>query len=748
MSSPAFEKLAAPGESLRISFLANPDLHNLQFKVLEAIASGKSLAEVAHLLCREIEALAADVVCSVLLVDSLGRLRPLAAPRLPSEYTAAIDGLAIGPDVGSCGAAAFHGVAVETCDIDADPRWLRYKAIPLALGLRACWSSPIKTRDQLVAGTFAFYFPACRPPNLFERQVVASCVHLCALAIEHDAVQTRLELMNQRFDLALGNMSQGLCFFDGAKRLVVANRRFAEIYDLDPAVIRPGMALDEIVALRVSAGSGPAMAAEKCPNRNGTGRVEDEASNSVIELASGRVVAVCRQPMPDLGWVATHEDITERRQAEARIVHMARHDALTGLANRSLFHERLEQALLQSGRGQEHAVLCLDLDRFKQVNDSYGYPTGDKLLQAVAKRLQGCVREMDTVTRLGGDEFAILMVGLDRPESAGDLAKRVMRALGEPFELDGRTFGVGASVGVAFSPADGNTPEQLLKNADIALYRAKVDERGTFRFFEADMDARLQSRLTLERDLRAALVQQNFEVFYQPLIDVEANSVCAFEALLRWRHPTRGLVSPGEFIPVAEETGLIVPLGAWVLQQACSDAASWPASITVSVNLSPAQFKSKVLVETVRNALMASGLAATRLELEITESLLLVNSAATLATLGELGALGVRISMDDFGTGHSSLSYLRSFPFDKIKIDQSFIRDLSERKDSIAIVRAIVGLGKSLNMVTTAEGVETLEQLSRLRAEGCTEVQGFLFSQPRPASDVPLMLGAASVSAA
>jgi diguanylate cyclase (GGDEF)-like protein len=520
---------------------------------------------------------------------------------------------------------------------------------------------------------------------------------------------------------------------------VVANRRYAELFDLDPDDIRPGMPLDEIVAMRVRAGTGTRETKQQYIDWWQTIRSNKAPSNIVLELSNDRVLSVHQRPMPDGGWVSTFEDVTERRRAEAQIEHMARHDALTGLANRVLFKERVARALLASR--EQHAVLCLDLDKFKPVNDSFGHAVGDLLLLAVARRLQACVREGDTVARLGGDEFAVLMTGLERPEDAGSLAQRVIESIEAPFMLTDTLVSVGVSIGAAVSPADGVTPEDLLKHADIALYRAKADERGTFRYFEAEMDARQKSRLALERDLRQALIQHSFELYYQPLIDVESHSVCAFEALLRWNHPTRGVVSPGEFIPVAEETGLIVPLGAWVLQQACREAAGWPETVTVSVNLSPAQFGSKVLVETVRDALQASGLPATRLELEITESLLLVNNASTLGTLRELAGLGVRISMDDFGTGHSSLSYLRSFPFDKIKIDQSFIRDLSLRQDSMAIVRAIVGLGKSLNMVTTAEGVETLDQLTRLRAEGCTEVQGYLFSQPRPASEVPAMLG-------
>jgi diguanylate cyclase (GGDEF)-like protein len=707
----------------------------LQCDVLEAIASGQSLACVAALLCRRVEALAPTAVCSVLTVDDAGQLLSVASPSLPDAYSRALDGTPIGPDVGPCGTAAFLGHPVEIHDIDSDPRWALYKALPLAAGLRACWSSPVKSADGRVVGIFSIYSHHRRAPNSRERRVVETSLHLCSLAMERDITQQRLSQTNHRFDVALSNMSQGLCFFDGARNLIVANRRYAEIYDLPPEQITPGMSLEAIVALRVAAGSGPTMAADSYLDWRLELKASDSPTDTVSELANGRTIAIHRHPMPDSGSVATHEDITERTLAEAKIRQMAHHDELTGLPNRVVFQQHVKQALAISGRNTKCSVLYLDLDHFKTVNDTFGHSAGDALLRAVAGRLAACVRKGDIVTRLSGDEFAILLIGLDTPERAGELARRIGRVVSQPYTLDGLSIETSASIGISIAPRDGDTPDKLMKSADTALYRAKQDERGSQRYFEPDMDARLQARFALERDLRQAVANNEFELAYQPIYALATNTICAFEALLRWHHPTRGSVSPAEFIPVAEETGLIVPIGAWVLRHACKEAARWPASVKVAVNLSLAQFKNTGLVETLTQALSAAGLPASRLELEITESLLLKNTSDTLGALHKMRNMGASIAMDDFGTGYSSLSSLRSFPFDKIKIDQSFVRDISDKRDSIAIIRAIVGLAKNLGMVTTAEGVETPDQLSCVIAEGCTQVQGYVFSRPLSAKD-------------
>ena len=440
------------------------------------------------------------------------------------------------------------------------------------------------------------------------------------------------------------------------------------------------------------------------------------------------------------GYLVAVVDITERRKAEERIAHMAHHDGLTNLPNREYYRERLRQALERADGGKHVAVLCVDLDLFKNVNDSFGHPMGDRLLKQVAERLRSEARGDNLAARLGGDEFAIVLASGVSPKEASDFADRIIKVLSARYEIDGIEAVVGASIGIALSPGDGVTSEELMRNADMALYRAKSDGGGVHRFFEREMDRQAQKRRDMERDLRAAFANGEFELHYQPLVDIAANRISGFESLLRWRHPDKGMVSPAEFIPVAEDIGLIVAIGEWVLREACAEAAKWPSEIKVAVNLSPMQFRSRNLVQAVISALAHSGLSPKRLELEITETVFLAETEANLAILHQLRGLGVGISMDDFGTGYSSLSYLRSFPFDKIKIDRSFVKDLVKRSDCVAIVRAISGLGRSLNITTTAEGVETTDQLDWLRAEGCNEVQGFLFSAARPAGEIEALL--------
>lgn len=468
-----------------------------------------------------------------------------------------------------------------------------------------------------------------------------------------------------------------------------------------------------------------------------------------VAILRTKKIALCNADGQPEYLLGVSEDIAERKRAEAQIARLAHYDPLTDLPNRVLFQKHLSDALARRARkGDQLAVHFIDLDRFKTVNDTLGHPLGDALLREAAERLRSCVREGDTVARLGGDEFAVVQTGLSDMAGATRLAGRVVEAMAAPFDLQGHQVVIGASVGVAAAPSDGEDADELLKKADMALYRAKADGRGAFHFFERAMDEQLQARRALELDLRRALQAGEFELFYQPLYNLGDERVTGCEALLRWRHPDRGMVSPADFIPLAEEIGLIVPLGEWVLRAACAEAAKWPAHVRLAVNLSPAQFRDRGLVRTVVSALATSGLAAQRLELEITESVLLQDSVANMSMLHDLKALGVRISMDDFGTGYSSLSYLRSFPFDKIKIDQTFVRDILDDSDAMAIIKAVLDLGASMGIVTTAEGVETLEQLNALRGQGCAEIQGYFISRPAPASEIARLLGITETSAA
>ncbi len=447
-----------------------------------------------------------------------------------------------------------------------------------------------------------------------------------------------------------------------------------------------------------------------------------------------------------LNWDAFGEHIRHILELAYRAGHMALHDALTGLPNRVLLNERLEHALSLGKPDSIVATYILDLDQFKHVNDTLGHPTGDKLLKMVADRLQLIIRGMDTVARMGGDEFALVLANAARQSDIDAIARRIIDVVSEPYEINGRQIVIGTSVGIAIGRvSQGLLPDQLIRNADVALYRAKREGRGTFSQYRPEMDALLKARGVLEHDLRKALSAGEFELYYQPLIKLEDNSISGFEALIRWRHPDKGLLQPGAFVPLAEEIGLIVPIGEWVVREACAMAAQWPGTLKVAVNISPAHFCDTALVQTVVDALAASGLPPNRLELEITETNLLQNSAATLSALHQLRDIGVRIAMDDFGTGYSSLSYLQSFPFDKIKIDRSFVEKITEDRNSLNIVRAVAALANGLDMASTAEGVETVEQLARIKVEGYTEIQGYLISKPLPAHEVAKMLGSQRV---
>lgn len=549
-----------------------------------------------------------------------------------------------------------------------------------------------------------------------------------------------LEKSNATVDAALNNMSQGLMTFDAAGTMVICNRRYLEMYGLSADAVTPGRSLNEILADRVAAGNFRAEDIDQYAHEIISAAAAGERTSKTVELPDGRIICVVNEPTADGGWVATHEDITEQKKAEERITYTAHHDSLTGLANRKLFYEQLEQALKRARRGESLAVLYLDLDHLKKINDTLGHAVGDRMLKGVADRLRDCVRDVDLVARLSGDEFAIIQTSLADPADAAHLAQRVREAIHEPFLFDGLQVVVDVSVGISIAPNDASEVSELLKTADIALYEAKKTGRGTYCFFEKEMNERMQSRATLERELQCALTNNEFEVYYQPIVGLKKNRITSIEALLRWRHPTRGMVSPAEFIPVAEETGFIVPLGEWVLRQACAEAASWPDDISVAVNVSSVQLTSSNLVNTVIGAIASAGLRGDRLIIEVTESVFLENTSANLGSLKCLHELGVRFAMDDFGTGYSSLGYLLSFPFSKIKIDRSFIAGLADKPESRAVVRAVVDLARSLKMHVVAEGVETEAQLEQLRKLGCEEMQGYLFSRPRPAAEIEELL--------
>jgi diguanylate cyclase (GGDEF)-like protein/PAS domain S-box-containing protein len=685
--------------------------------------------------------------------------------------------------------------------------------------------------------------------------------------------QQRLALQKHQLDTALNNMTQGLVLYDASAHVILLNQRYIDMYGLSTDVAKPGCHFYDLVRHRKERGSFDGDIDRFC-----SAILHNVAQGKVthtVMVSNGRSALIVNQPLPQGGWVATIEDITERqnleqerdrnyaflrqiidhiptqitvkdardrryllanrvaeiqfglpqeailgktafdllperaaaavtadddrslqsadglfidehpwesrglgkrfntsrrigirdqngmaqylinvvedvterRRADEKIAHLAHYDALTDLPNRVLFREQIERELQRTDRDELFALLYIDVDEFKGINDSLGHHVGDELLKAVASRIRSCIRDSDLVARLGGDEFAVIRTGVASADDAVEFVTRIHAAIRQPYECLGHQLTTDASIGVALAPRDGTDLDQLIKNADLAMYAAKADGRRTYRFFEPSMDARAKARLTMERDLRQALVDGGFEIHYQPLVNLRTDEVSGCEALLRWRHPERGMVSPAEFVPVAEDTGLIVELGDWVLKTACAEAAHWPVHVRIAVNVSPVQLKCPTLALKIAGALAASGLPANRLELEITEAVLIRDDEAALAILHQLRAIGIRIALDDFGTGYSSLSYLKRFPFDKIKIDRAFISDVAEMDGSSAIVQAVVNIAASCNMTTTAEGVETLAQKGMLRALGCTEMQGYLFSAAKPGAEVRKLFGASAATA-
>jgi diguanylate cyclase (GGDEF)-like protein/PAS domain S-box-containing protein len=575
-------------------------------------------------------------------------------------------------------------------------------------------------------------------PEALALAVANAALLILGLSLASAFSDSRLRQKDRQFAAAVNNMSQGVVMFDAAERLVVCNRRYVEMYGLSADVVKPGCTLRDVIRNRQETGS-LARDPEQYRAELLSAMAQGKTISWIVETPDGRAISVINRPIPGGDWVGTHEDITERKRAEARIAHMAHHDALTGLPNRAAFTERLSSTLARAAvDGESFAILCVDLDRFKEVNDVFGHSVGDALLCEISRRLQAAA-EGTFLARLGGDEFTLISEG-PQPATAEALTERLFAALASDIDLGTQQVRAGLSIGVSIFPQDGEDAATLLVNGDAAMYRSKTEGRGAVRFFEPDMDKRLRDRRTLQHDLRSAIAHGELCVHYQPQA-VIGGAIAGFEALIRWHHPAHGMVPPATFIPIAEESGIIIPIGEWILREACREAASWPHPLQVAINLSPVQFRHGDLASLVHAVLLETGLAPHRLELEITEGVLIGDFDRALSILRRLKALGVRIAMDDFGTGYSSLSYLQSFPFDKIKIDRSFIAKLDANNHSAAIIRAVIGLGRGLNLPVVAEGVETEAQLAFLSRESCDEIQGFLIGRPLPIAAYAQIVG-------
>jgi diguanylate cyclase (GGDEF)-like protein len=564
---------------------------------------------------------------------------------------------------------------------------------------------------------------------------------------QHAAAHRKLSEKSQHLDTAISNMTQGLLLFDAKGRLVICNQQYLDMFGLSPDVVKPGLHLLDLMKHRKEVGSFAGDVDAYCARF--LDPTDDLVQDTVISTPDERTIRLVYKRSSDGGWATTLEDVTEVRRDQARIEHLAHYDALTNLPNRTLFQRHAEE-LFRDTEGRPFAILYIDIDEFKRINDTLGHQIGDEFLKGVAERLrQACGRD-DFIARLGGDEFAVLQHGITSTEDVQSLVAEIYRALRTPFDCRGHLLSSDASIGIAIGPRDGSDLFDLLKNADLAMYAAKAAGRRTYRFFDPAMGRQAVQRRELEADLRAALAHGAFELHYQPQVDLGSDRVIGCEALLRWRHPLRGMVSPADFVPVAEETGLIEEIGQWVLRTACAEAAGWPADIRIAVNVSPVQFRSETLPLKVAAILAETGLDPRRLELEITEAVLIADDDAALATLNQLRALGIHIALDDFGTGYSSLQYLQRFPFDKIKIDRAFVKEVTRNSSSASIIRAVVSIAADRTMITTAEGVETAQQRETVQSLGCTQMQGFLFSAARPAQEIRKLLasGKAGVEAA
>jgi diguanylate cyclase (GGDEF)-like protein len=608
------------------------------------------------------------------------------------------------------------------------------------LAREGAWVKLLLVAAMLLAAAIVADHAVWSPRESVLLGIVAALAVAVGLLVRRDRLtDQRLAAERRQLSIAVNNLPQGLVLYDASARIVICNEPYLDMFGLSPNVVKAGCTMQRLISHRQETGSFDGDVEEFCAAIIQKVKL-GKTTRQLTQAPGGRAIEIINRPVKGGGWVALIEDITERTRADEQIAHLAHFDGLTDLPNRILFRARLEQALEALRPDEQLAVLYIDIDEFKSVNDALGHPVGDELLKGVANRLRGCLKETDVAARFGGDEFAVIQMDVRNRAETTQLVDDIHAAIRQPFECVGHLITTDASIGIAMAPGDGVDLDQLLKNADLALYGAKGDGRRTYRFFETGMDQRAQARRSLELDLRQAISDNALETHYQPVLNLGEGSISSCEALLRWRHPERGMISPAEFIPIAEDSGLINQLGLWVLNAACAEAATWPDHVRVAVNVSPVQFRSQSLALNVAAALASSGLPASRLELEITEAVLIRDDEVALDTLHQLRELGVRIALDDFGTGYSSLSYLQRFPFDKIKIDRAFIRDITGPGASSSIVQAVVNIATASDMMTTAEGVETEQQKNLLHLLGCTEMQGFLFSPAVPAVEVRELL--------
>ena len=762
----AEEALRISGEGHRLLALeANRSRQTLQFEkyILEKVALDTPLEEVLREVCLVVERhIDHGATCSIVLLDA-DRLhvQVVAGPSLPAAYNACISGQPIGPAAGSCGTAIHFGQQVVAEDIETDPRWVLYRDVAREFGLRACWSNPIIDGSGTVLGAFGVYHPEPRSPLAEDLAFVDDITHLVGIALQKERIELSLQESEDRYRSVVNCLNEGI-ILQSREGIVLACNPSAERILRAPPGDLVGTRRGSYFR-RVTSEDGTLLSGTDLPSQRVFASGEPMIGLVLaIESMDGETVWISENVLPiwktgeaePSSILISFSDISAVKDAQQRLQYMATHDSLTGLPNRALLTERLGKALVLAQRPPRDAddklhrniaVLFLDLDRFKNVNDTIGHEAGDDLLRLVAARLSACIASSDTLARLGGDEFVILAHAFVEDDYASHLCERILATLAEPFNLEGNDYYLGVSIGIGAYPDDGIDGTDLLRCADSAMYFAKESGRNNYQFFTSRLNARTQRRYHLESNLRRALANEEFFLHYQPKIDAQSGRIVGAEALLRWQNPQSGLVAPAEFIPVAEETGLIVPIGAWVLEQACHQAAAWRAGIApdmcMAVNLSPRQFQDENLLEIVTAALAASGLPAHALELEITEGLLMGGAEKLMPTFDALTRLGVHFSVDDFGTGYSSLSYLQLFPISNLKIDRSFINRIPENRDSVALTQAIIAMAKALDMKVTAEGVEETTQMEFLRQAGCHEMQGYLFSRPVTADAFARLLG-------